>query len=108
MEFNAEELRAYIKALNSIHVDTKEEHHDTVELLRELGFEIGYNPTRFSDYNYISLGRVDSNRIHTSIDSPIHHDKEIVEYKDLPVRFPMDKTFSCASPAELLTLLQMA
>lgn len=105
MEFNAEELSAYIKAFNAIHVDTKEEHHATVELLRDLGFEIGYNPTGFSDYHYISLGRVDSNRIHTSCNSPIH-DKEIVEYKDLPVRF--SKTFSCASPAELLTLLQMA
>ena len=109
MEFNAEELRAYIKAFNSIHVDTPEEHHATVELLRELGFQIGYKPENEWDRcHYISFGNFDTARIHTRSDKPMYKDKEIVEYKDLPVRFPMDKTFSCASPAELLALLQMA
>jgi len=109
MEFNVEELRAYIKAFNSIHVDTPEEHNEMIKILHGLGFKIGYtNNGRFAKFHYISLGTIERDCIHTSLNGPMRYDKEIVEYKDLPVRFPMDKTFSCASPAELLTLLQMA
>ena len=109
MEFNAEELCAYINAFNSIHVDTPEEHHATVELLRGLGFEIGYKPENGWDtYHYISLGNIDTARIHTRNNQTMYEDKEIVEYKDLSVRFPACTGFKCASPAELLALLQMA
>lgn len=59
MEYNAEELRAYINAFNSIHVDTPEEHNEMTEILHRLGFKIGYPNVRFKKFHYISLGNIE-------------------------------------------------
>lgn len=107
MEFNVEAFCEYINARNTIYVKTNEQHLDAFKLLQSLGFDMGYRPERYCSFHYISFGNIDKDHIHTCT-STMHPNTEIVNYEDLPVRFPKERDFVCASPTDVLSLLQMA
>ena len=109
MDIDTALLCDYIKGFNSIYVETREEHLKAVELLRDIGFKIGYTPSRFSDYHYISLGSTSKTRIHSGCNTAIYPENEVVKFKDLSERFPGNGTsFETATRDELTALLQMA
>ena len=70
------------------------EYRAAIELIREAGMTIGFNPEKYADrkWKYLSCGPVGiaEDVIHYG-SSPLRQRAEIVNYSDIAARFPLEE-----------------
>ena len=83
---DSDALREYINGFNKIHVNSTDELIVVCDLLKSIGFYIGFNPhDRYSaHYRTVAFGEIDRDKIHACIDpNNMHYGKRCVEFSEL-------------------------